>query len=71
QKKRLKKMKEIKDRFRLGRQVIDEATAEGESGSERSFMMPRMKLKALRNRMKRFQAGYTQLQLKKRTKDIA
>ncbi|GAB2288035.1 hypothetical protein Dimus_022380 [Dionaea muscipula] len=40
---------------------IDEATVEGESGSERSFMMPRMKLKALRNRMMRFQQSYTRL----------
>ncbi|GAB2302886.1 hypothetical protein Dimus_036880, partial [Dionaea muscipula] len=35
--------------------MIDEATAEGESSSERSFMMPRIRIKALRKCKKRFQ----------------
>ncbi|GAB2272532.1 hypothetical protein Dimus_007355 [Dionaea muscipula] len=35
--------------------VIDEAATEGESGSERSFMMPRIRIKALRKYKKRFQ----------------
>ncbi|GAB2303220.1 hypothetical protein Dimus_037217 [Dionaea muscipula] len=34
---------------------IDEAATEGESGRERSFMMPRMRICALRKNKKRFQ----------------
>ncbi|GAB2301910.1 hypothetical protein Dimus_035932 [Dionaea muscipula] len=48
--------------------MIDEVATEGESGSERSFMMPRKKLKALRNYSMRFQAGYTRPQLSIRTR---
>ncbi|GAB2289004.1 hypothetical protein Dimus_023306 [Dionaea muscipula] len=69
-KRRKVKMKEIK--LILTREAaIDEATAEGESWSGRSSMMPRKMLKALRNRSMRFQQMLHPASAQQKDKGIA
>ncbi|GAB2275422.1 hypothetical protein Dimus_010178 [Dionaea muscipula] len=50
--------------------MIDEATTGGESGSERSFMMSRMRIKALRKNKKRLQKLLHKVQLSRRKRAL-